>query len=160
MRHRKDGFKLGRPTQHRWAMFRNLLVGLFRHERIETTEAKAKAVRGLADHVVTLAKRENLHARRQVLSLVPDNEVVGRIFDTIAARFSDRQGGYTRIIKAGYRRGDAAPMVLLELVDRPDTPADGDKKSGKKEKAPKGEKGEAGATGKKKKREKAAAAAG
>jgi large subunit ribosomal protein L17 len=160
MRHRKDGFKLGRLTQHRWAMFRNLLVGLFRHERIETTEAKAKAVRGLADHVVTLAKRENLHARRQVLSLVPDNEVVGRIFDTIAARFSDRQGGYTRIIKAGYRRGDAAPMVLLELVDRPDTPADGDKKSGKKEKAPKGEKGEAGATGKKKKREKAAAAAG
>ena len=158
MRHRKDGFKLGRLTQHRWAMFRNLLVGLFRHERIETTEAKAKAVRGLADHVVTLAKRENLHARRQVLSLVPDNEVVGRIFDTIAARFSDRQGGYTRIIKAGYRRGDAAPMVLLELVDRPETPADGDKKGEKKEKAPKGEKGEAGATGKKKKREKAAAA--
>jgi len=160
VRHRKDGYKLGRLTQHRWAMFRNLLVGLFRHERIETTEAKAKAVRGLADHVVTLAKRENLHARRQVLSLVPDNEVVGRIFDTIAARFSDRQGGYTRIIKAGVRRGDAAPMVLLELVDRPDTPADGDKKGEKKEKAPKGEKGEAGATGKKKKREKAAAAAG
>ena len=160
MRHRKAGYKLGRLTQHRWAMFRNLLVGLFRHERIETTEAKAKAVRGLADHVVTLAKRETLHARRQVLSLVPDNEVVGRIFDTIAARFSERQGGYTRIIKAGVRRGDAAPMVLLELVDRPETPADGDKKSEKKEKAPKGEKGEAGATGKKKKREKAAAAAG
>ena len=160
MRHRKDGYKLGRLTQHRWAMFRNLLVGLFRHERIETTEAKAKAVRGLADHVVTLAKRENLHARRQVLSLVPDSEVVGRIFDTIAARFSDRQGGYTRIIKAGVRRGDAAPMVLLELVDRPDTPADGDKKGQKKEKAPKAEKGEAGAGGKKKKREKAAAAAG
>ncbi|HTO10593.1 MAG TPA: 50S ribosomal protein L17 [Candidatus Binatia bacterium] len=160
MRHRKAGFKLGRLTQHRWAMFRNLLVGLFRHERIETTEAKAKAVRGLADHVVTLAKRENLHARRQVLTLVPDNEVVGRIFDTIAARFSDRQGGYTRIIKSGTRRGDAAPMVLLELVDRPDTPAGGDKKGEKKEKAPKGEKGEAGATGRKKKREKAAAAAG
>ena len=160
MRHRKDGYKLGRLTQHRWAMFRNLLVGLFRHERIETTEAKAKAVRGLADHVVTLAKRENLHARRQVLSLVPDSEVVGRIFDTIAARFSERQGGYTRIIEAGLRRGDAAPMVLLELVDRPDTPADGDKKGQKKEKAPKAEKGEAGAGGKKKKREKAAAAAG
>jgi large subunit ribosomal protein L17 len=160
MRHRKDGFKLGRLTQHRWAMFRNLLVGLFRHERIQTTEAKAKAVRGLADHVVTLAKRENLHARRQVLSLVPDNEVVGRIFDTIAARFADRQGGYTRIIKSGVRRGDAAPMVLLELVDRPETPAEGDKKGEKKEKAPRGQKGEAGATGKKKKREKAAAAAG
>jgi large subunit ribosomal protein L17 len=158
MRHRKDGYKLGRLTQHRWAMFRNLLVGLFRHERIETTEAKAKAVRGLADHVITLAKRENLHARRQVLSLVPDNEVVGRIFETIAARFSERQGGYTRIIRAGFRRGDAAPMVLLELVDRPDTPADGDKKGAKKEKAPRGEKGEAGAARGKKKREKAAAA--
>ena len=158
MRHRKDGFKLGRLTQHRWAMFRNLLVGLFRHERIETTEAKAKAVRGLADHVVTLAKRENLHARRQVLSLVPDTEVVGRIFDTIAARFSDRQGGYTRIIRAGVRRGDAAPMVLLELVDRPETPADGDKKKDKKDTAPPGEKGEAAAGGKKKKRAQAAAA--
>ena len=160
MRHRKDGYKLGRLTQHRWAMFRNLLVGLFRHERIETTEAKAKAVRGLADHVITLAKRENLHARRQVLSLVPDTEVVGRIFETIAARFSERQGGYTRIIRAGFRRGDAAPMVLLELVDRPETPADGDKKGEKKEKAPRGEKGEAGSAKGKKKREKAAAAAG
>jgi large subunit ribosomal protein L17 len=160
MRHRKDGYKLGRLTQHRWALFRNLLTGLFRHERIETTEAKAKAVRGLADHVITLAKRENLHARRQVLTLVPDSEVVGRIFDTIAARFTDRHGGYTRIIKAGMRRGDAAPMVLLELVDRPETPADGGKKSEKKEKAPRGEKGEAGAGGKRKKREKAAAAAG
>ena len=160
MRHRKDGYKLGRLTQHRWAMFRNLLTGLFRHERIETTEAKAKAVRGLADHIVTLAKRENLHARRQVLSLVPDTEVVGRIFDTIAARFGDRQGGYTRIVKTGVRRGDAAPMVLLELVDRPQTPADGGKKGEKKEKARKGEQGEAGTGGRRKKREKAAAAAG
>ena len=159
MRHRKDGYKLGRLTQHRWAMFRNLLTGLFRHERIETTEAKAKAMRGLADHVITLAKRENLHARRQVLSLVPDTEIVGRIFDTIAARFSDRNGGYTRIIKTRVRHGDAAPMVLLELVDRADAPKDGDGK-GDKKKAPKGEKGEAGAGGKRKKREKAAAAAG
>jgi large subunit ribosomal protein L17 len=157
MRHRKAGFKLGRLTQHRWAMFRNLLTGLFRHERIETTEAKAKAVRGLADHVVTLAKRENLHARRQVLQLVPDSEVVGRIFDTIAARFSDRNGGYTRIVKTRVRHGDAAPMVLLELVDRPDAPKDGDGKRAKKEKTPKGE---AGTGGKRKKREKAAAAAG
>ena len=160
MRHRKDGYKLGRLTQHRWALFRNLLTGLFRHERIETTEAKAKAVRGLADHVITLAKREHLHARRQVLSLVPDTDVVARIFDTIAARFSDRNGGYTRIIKAGVRRGDAAPMVLLELVDRPDTPKDGDGKRDKKAKAPRGEKGEAGAGGRRKRREKAAAAAG
>jgi large subunit ribosomal protein L17 len=160
MRHRKDGYKLGRLTQHRWAMFRNLLTGLFRHERIETTEAKAKAMRGLADHVITLAKRENLHARRQVLNLVPDTEVVGRIFDTIAARFSDRNGGYTRIIKSRVRRGDAAPMVLLELVDRPETPADGGGKGEKKAKVPRGERGEAGAGGKRRKREKAAAAAG
>jgi large subunit ribosomal protein L17 len=152
MRHRKDGFKLGRLTQHRWALFRNLLVALFRHERITTTEAKAKAVRGLAEHMVTLAKRENLHARRQVLAMVPDSEVVGTLFDTIAARFSDRNGGYTRIIKLGPRPGDNAPMVLLELVDRPD---DGKERKGggdaKKEKPPKAE-------AKRKKKEKAAAA--
>src|SRR5438876_12138238 len=98
MRHRNAGYKLGRVTQHRWAMFRNLLVALFRHERITTTEAKAKAMRGLADHMITLAKRETLHARRQVLSMMPDDEVVRRLFDTIAARFGDRHGGYTRII--------------------------------------------------------------
>jgi len=149
MRHRNDGYKLGRVTQHRWALFRNLLVALFRHERITTTEAKAKAMRGLADHMVTLAKRENLHARRQVLAMVPDTEVVGRLFDTIAARFADRNGGYTRIIKAGPRPGDGAPMVFLELVDRAETPKE------KKERAPKGE---AGATGKRKRKGKAAAA--
>jgi len=155
MRHGIDGYKLGRVTQHRWAMFRNLLVALFRHERITTTEAKAKAMRGLADQMITLAKRENLHARRQVLSMVPDTEVVGRLFDTIAARFADRNGGYTRIIKAGRRPGDNAPLVLLELVDRAETPKDKDKKAEKKERAPKGD---AGATGKRKRKEKAAAA--
>ncbi len=122
MRHRNAGHKLGRLTQHRWALFRNLLVALFRHERIETTGAKAHAVRGLAEHMITLAKRENLHARRQVLSMVPDTEVVGRLFDTIAARFADRNGGYTRVIKIGPRPGDAAPMVFLELVDRAPPP--------------------------------------
>src|SRR5438093_12915059 len=155
MRHRKDGFKLGRRTNHRWALFRNLLTDLFRHERITTTEAKAKAVRGLADHMITLAKRENLHARRQVLSMVPDTEVVSRLFDTIAARFADRNGGYTRIIKAGPRPGDAAPMVFLELVDRVETPKDTDAKTEKKARAPRGE---AGATGRRKRKEKAAAA--
>ena len=155
MRHGKDNYKLGRLTAHRWALFRNLLVALFRHERITTTEAKAKAIRGLADHMITLAKRENLHARRQVLSMVPDTEVVGRLFDTIAARFADRNGGYTRIIKAGPRPGDAAPMVFLELVDRVETPKDKDQKRDKKERAPRGE---AGATGKRKRKEKAAAA--
>lgn len=157
MRHGKAGFKLGRRTDHRWALFRNLLTALFRHERIMTTEAKAKAVRGLADHVITLAKREDnrLHARRQVLTLVPDREVVARVFDTVAARFTDRNGGYTRILKAGVRRGDAAPMVLLELVDRAEPPKDGGKGKDKKAKAPRGE---AAAGGKRKQKEKAAAA--
>ena len=159
MRHGRDGYKLGRLTQHRWAMFRNMLTSLFRHERITTTEAKAKAVRGLADHIITLAKRENLHARRQVLSLVPDTDVVHRIFDTIAARYGDRHGGYTRIIHAGPRKGDAAPMVLLELVDRVEVTKDGNGKTDKKER-PKAE-GRRKETGKeKKKRQKAAAAAG
>jgi large subunit ribosomal protein L17 len=157
VRHRKAGFKLGRLTQHRWAMFRNLLVALFRHERITTTEARAKAVRGLAENMITLAKRENLHARRQVLSMVPDTVVVGRLFDTIAARFADRNGGYTRIIRLGPRPGDAAPMVFLELIDRPPTAAEkkgakGDKKKG----ADRGKSG-AGRTRDKKKRTAAAA---
>jgi large subunit ribosomal protein L17 len=158
MRHRKDGFKLGRRTQHRWATFRNLLVALFRHERITTTEAKAKAVRGLADRMITLAKRESLHARRQVLAMVPDAEVVRRLFDTIVARFGDRHGGYTRIIRLGPRPGDAAPMVLLELVDRPEAPKD--KAGGKGEKKEKAPRGDAGAGRRKPKKEKAAAAAG
>ncbi|HET7876900.1 MAG TPA: 50S ribosomal protein L17 [Methylomirabilota bacterium] len=166
MRHGRAGFKLGRVTAHRWALFRNLLVALFRHERIMTTEAKAKAVRGLADQMVTLAKRENLHARRQVLSMVPDTEVVRKLFDVIAARFADRNGGYTRIIKAGTRPGDRAPVVVLELVDRPEAPKEKDKKGAKAEKAPKGEKaekkgkGEAAAGAQKGRKKKAAAAAG
>jgi large subunit ribosomal protein L17 len=163
MRHGKAGFKLGRITQHRWAMFRNLLVALFRHERIMTTEAKAKAIRGLADHMVTLAKREDLHARRQVLSMVPDAVVVKKLFDTIAARFSERRGGYTRIMKAGLRPGDRAPMVVLELVDRPEAPKEKGRKDAKTEKAPresKAGKGEASAGAAKGRRKKAAAAAG
>lgn len=157
MRHGRAGFKLGRVTAHRWALFRNLLVALFRHERITTTEAKAKAVRGLADRMVTLAKRESLHARRQVLAMVPDPLVVKKLFDTIVARFGDRHGGYTRIIKAGTRPGDRAQMVLLELVDRPEAPKEKRRKGAKAEKAPKGEAGAAAPKGRKKK---AAAAAG
>jgi large subunit ribosomal protein L17 len=155
MKHRRAGYKLGRLTQHRWAMFRNLLVALFRHERIMTTEAKAKAVRGLAEQMITLAKRESLHARRQVLTMVPDREVVATLFDRIAARFSDRRGGYTRIIRAGVRPGDAAPMVLLELVDRPDAPRDKGKAKAKRETAPRGE---AGAAGRRRRKDRAAAA--
>ncbi|MBI2544645.1 MAG: 50S ribosomal protein L17, partial [Candidatus Rokubacteria bacterium] len=115
MKHRRAGKKLGRVTAHRWALFRNLLTALFQHERITTTEAKAKALRGLADHVIGLAKRESLHARRQALRLVPDETVVKKLFDTVAARYAERHGGYTRIVKAGHRAGDNAPMVLLEL---------------------------------------------
>ena len=159
MRHRKGNYKLGRRSDHRLAMFRNLLTALFRHERVLTTEAKAKAIRGTADEMVTLAKRESLHARRQVLTMVPDAVVVGRLFDTIAARFADRHGGYTRIVRVGPRPGDAAPMVFLELVDRPEVPADGDGGKDKK-KAEKPPKGEAGTSPRRRRKEKAAAASG
>jgi large subunit ribosomal protein L17 len=157
MRHGRAGFKLGRVTAHRWALFRNLLVALFRHDRITTTVAKAKAVRGLADHMVTLAKRDNLHARRQVLEMVPDPVVVKRLFDSIAARSADRNGGYTRIIRAGTRRGDAAPLAILELVDQPEAPKEKSKKDAKAEK--KRDRGESAGSAKGRKQKKAAAAA-
>ena len=154
MRHGRAGFKLGRVTAHRWALFRNLLVALFQHDRITTTVSKAKAVRGLADQMVTLAKRDSLHARRQVLTMVPDPIVVKRLFDTIAARSIDRNGGYTRILKAGTRPGDRAPMAILELVDRPETPKDKGKTDAK------GERKSDSAGGAKGRKKKAAAAAG
>ena len=156
MRHGRAGFKLGRVTAHRWALFRNLLVALFRHDRITTTVAKAKAIRGLADHMVTLAKRDNLHARRQVLEMVPDPVVVKRLFDSVAARSADRNGGYTRIIRAGTRPGDAAPLAILELVDRPEAPKEKTKKDAKAEK--KRDRGESAgaAKGRKKKADAAA----
>src|SRR5256886_7713226 len=157
MRHRKDGFKLGRVTAHRWALFRNLLVALFRHERIQTTEAKAKAVRGLAEHMITLAKRDTLHARRQVLAMVPDTGVVGQLFGTIAPRFGDRNGGYTRLIQSGRRPGGNAPPVLAEVMDRPQTPKDKEKEGEQAEKAPRGEAG--GAAGREKKEKGPAASA-
>jgi len=148
MKHRRAGKKLGRVTAHRWALFRNLLTALFQHERITTTEAKAKALRGLADHVIGLAKRETLHARRQALALVPDETVVKKVFDTVGPRYAERHGGYTRIIKAGHRAGDGASLVLLELVDRPETPkAKKEKgKDAKAEKAPRGKKEKAAAS--------------
>jgi large subunit ribosomal protein L17 len=137
MRHRKGGTKLGRLSAHRQALFRNLLTALFRHERIMTTVTKAKALRPLADHVITLGKRDNLHARRQALALVPDTTVVRKLFDSLAARYGDRKGGYTRIIPAGTRPGDAAPLAILELVDRPAEPKVS-KDKGKKAAEPKG----------------------
>lgn len=108
--------KLGRDSSARKALFRSILTSFFACERIETTEAKAKEINGLAEKMITLAKRGDLHARRQVLSSLMDEEVVTKLFDEIAPKYADRQGGYTRIMKLGPRRGDAAPMVILELV--------------------------------------------
>jgi len=108
--------KLGRNTSARKALFRSILTSFFAYERIETTEAKAKTINGLAEKLITLGKRGDLHARRQVLSYLMSEEVVTKLFDVIAPKYVDRQGGYTRIMKLGPRRGDAAPMVILELV--------------------------------------------
>ena len=108
--------KLGRDTSARKALFRSILTSFFEYERIETTEAKAKEISGLAEKMITLAKRGDLHARRQVLSYLLNEEVVAKLFETIAPKYSDRQGGYTRVYKLGPRRGDAAPMAILELV--------------------------------------------
>jgi len=117
MRHRVRGRKLGRTTAHRTAMFRNQLTALFTHERIVTTVAKAKELRPLAERMVTLARTGSLPARRKVLTMVPDKDVVRRLFDDIAPRFMDRPGGYTRIMRLGRRRGDGAEMAIIEFVD-------------------------------------------
>ncbi len=108
--------KLGVRTNHRRAMLRNLVTSLFKNERIETTEARAKEVREIADRLVTWAKRGDLAARRLALAYIYEEEVVRKLFDKIGPRYAERQGGYTRIVKAGVRRGDAAPLVVLELV--------------------------------------------
>ena len=117
MRHLKQGRKLGRTTAHRKALLRNLATALLEHERIVTTEPKAKELRRVADKLVTLGKRGNLHARRQALQVVQSNAVVQKLFNDIAPRFAERQGGYTRIMRLGYRPGDAAAMAVIELVD-------------------------------------------
>ena len=108
--------KFGRDTSARRALLRGILTSFFAHERIETTEAKAKEISGMADQMITLAKRGDLHARRQVLSFLLDEEVTKKLFDSIAPKYKERQGGYTRVLKLGPRRGDAAPMAILELV--------------------------------------------
>ncbi len=108
--------KLGRDSSARKALFRSMLTSFFAYERIETTEAKAKEVSKLADQMITLAKRGDLHARRQVLAVLLDEEVTRKLFDTIAPKYSERNGGYTRVLKTAPRRGDAAPMAILELV--------------------------------------------
>jgi large subunit ribosomal protein L17 len=117
MRHRVRGRKLGRTTAHRKALFRNQLTALFTHDRIVTTLAKAKELRPLAERMVTLAGTGTLPARRKVLTMVPDKEVVRRLFDEIAPRFTDRPGGYTRVMRLGRRRGDGAELAIIEFVD-------------------------------------------
>ena len=108
--------KLGRDSSARKALLRSIVTSLFQYERIETTEAKAKELRKVADKMLTLAKRGDLHARRQALAYIMDEDVVKKLFDEIALKYKDRQGGYTRIIKKGLRQGDAAPIVIIELV--------------------------------------------
>jgi large subunit ribosomal protein L17 len=120
MRHLKSGRKISRTSSHRWALMRNLITSLLRDERIQTTDPKAKEVRRWADRVITLGKQGSLHARRQALGIVCDKAIVRKLFDTLAPRFKDRPGGYTRIIKIRRRRGDAAPISLIELVGNVD----------------------------------------
>ena len=116
MRHRRKGKKLGRTASHRKAMMRNMVTEFLDNERIVTTISKAKALRPVAEKMITLGKRENLHARRRALSFIRRKEVVYKLFDEIAPRFSERNGGYTRILRLGFRQGDQAEMALLELV--------------------------------------------
>jgi large subunit ribosomal protein L17 len=117
MRHRKQGRKLNRTSSHRDAMFRNMVTSLFKYERIKTTDAKAKELRIWADNMVTLAKRGDLHARRQALAIIREKAVVHKLFEETVQRYANVSGGYTRIVKLGYRTGDAAKMALVELVD-------------------------------------------
>lgn len=118
MRHNKSGRRLGRNSSHRKAMLRNMVTSLLDHERITTTDARAKEVRKVAEKLITLGKRGDLHARRQALSVVFDKKIVAKLFDRLAPRFQDRPGGYTRIIKVGNRLGDNAPVSIIELVDQ------------------------------------------
>lgn len=118
MRHGKAGRKLNRTASHRKAMFANMAASLIEHEQIVTTLPKAKEIRPIVEKLVTLGKRGDLHARRQAVSAIRDEAQVRKLFDTIATRYADRNGGYLRIMKAGFRHGDSAPMAVIEFVDR------------------------------------------
>ena len=118
MRHGKSGRKLNRTSSHRKAMFANMAVSLIPHEQITTTVPKAKEIRPIVEKLVTLGKRGDLHARRQALSQIQDKDAVKKLFDTIAARYATRNGGYLRIMRAGFRHGANAPMAIIEFVDR------------------------------------------
>ena len=117
MRHRNKGRQLSRTASHKKATMRNLATALFRHERIETTSAKAKELRPYAERLITLARKGDIHSRRLAGRKIQDRQVLGKLFDDIAPRFLERPGGYTRILKVGNRKGDAAEMSLIELVD-------------------------------------------
>ncbi|WP_194757272.1 50S ribosomal protein L17 [Aliidiomarina indica] len=121
MRHRKSGRQLNRNSSHRQAMFRNMASSLVRHEVIKTTVPKAKELRRVIEPLITLAKEDSVANRRLAFARTRDKEVVGKLFNELGPRFSERPGGYTRILKCGYRAGDNAPMAFIELVDRPVT---------------------------------------
>jgi len=131
MRHQARSRKLGRTSAHRKAMYRNMVTSLLEHERIQTTDAKAKEVRRIAERMITLGKRGGLHARRRALRVIRRREVAAKVFDELAERYRSRAGGYTRVLKLGSRRGDAAPLSLVELVE-PGAPAAEEKPSKKK----------------------------
>ena len=118
MRHRLGGRKLNRTSAHRKAMFANMAASLIKHEQIKTTLPKAKELRRVVDPLISLGKRGDLHARRQAFALLRDDNMVSKLFGPLAERYADRAGGYTRVLKAGFRYGDAAPMAYIELVDR------------------------------------------
>ncbi|MEL0108148.1 MAG: 50S ribosomal protein L17 [Rhodospirillaceae bacterium] len=118
MRHRMGGRKLNKTSTHRKSMFANMTTSLLKHEQIKTTLPKAKELRRFADKIITLGKQGTLHARRQAAAVVRDDEVLRKLFDTLAERYKDRAGGYTRVLRAGHRYGDNAPLAIIELVDR------------------------------------------
>ena len=134
MRHRVHVRKLGRSTPHRFAMYRNLVTSLLEHEQVETTDVKAKEVRRLADRMITLGKRGDLHARRRALRVIRSRDVAAKVFGELADRFRTRPGGYTRVMKTRYRVGDAAPMSLVALLgaDEGSAAAAGEKPTGRK----------------------------
>jgi len=124
MRHRKAGRHLNRTSSHREAMFRNMAASLFRHELIQTTLPKAKELRRVAEPLITLSKIDSVHTRRLAFARLRDKEVVGKLFVELGPRYQARPGGYLRILKCGFRAGDAAPMAYVELVDRPERTSD------------------------------------
>jgi large subunit ribosomal protein L17 len=133
MRHRKASLKLNRTSSHRDAMFRNMVTSLFKHQRIRTTDVKAKELRRWADNLITLAKRNDIHSRRQALSIIREKEVVHKLFAEVSEKYGDRSGGYTRVIKMGRRPGDASPISMVELIF---SEGDTKKKTKKKTKTP------------------------